>query len=180
VGAISSSSLQVGDGGLAFAQKKAAPSKAQQSADRELRKLAGRVLASDQAFPVSDKSAAKFVQRVKANGKLKIQENKEDKSWNVHYVAFLTDPIKGLEYTVRVVDVSGGTRRPVDAYQQYANQTGLTSVGGSLTFTREQIGVNRTLLITVEAGGRILGSGRVALVGEAERYKGEVDFRKEQ
>ena len=53
---------------------------------------------------------------------------------------------------------------------------GVQSLLSNIVLTRDQFGVNRKILVTIESLGKVVASGRFQILGEAEKYSGKVDF----
>ena len=64
----------------------------------------------------------------------------------------------------------------IGSFEQYVEQRGQTALLSNITLEREQIGVNRNVLMVIEVGGRAVASGKFKLLGEEERHSGKVDF----
>jgi len=154
----------------AYAGKKKAKSGAVE------KKFGGKVLLSDKRFPMTAKSASAYISKLKKQSKAKFWENKDTKTWKIYLAAFFKKPLPDIEYQLKVYDVTNGSKSVLVAIDQYADSAGGTSVISNITLERQFVGVNKSCLITIEANGRVVASGKFQILGEAEHYSGKVDF----
>ncbi len=139
----------------------------------------GKIVFAEKKFPTQAKSKVDYVRKVRKVSKDTFWEDKDNKRWKVRFGAFFARPLNDLEVTIKIFDVSGGTRQMVTSFEQYLDGRGQTSIISFLKLDREKFGVNRHLLMTVENRGKVLASGKFKILGEAERYSGKVDFTEE-
>ena len=85
-----------------------------------------------------------------------------------------------LELTVKLFDVTDGKKKLVNSYEQYTSDRGQRSLLSYITLERKFFGVNRHILMVMENRGRILATGRFTIIGEAEKFSGEVTFTEEE
>lgn len=153
--------------GTAEAGKKAKSSKV-------TKKLGGRITVSDKRFPLSAKSEAAYLAKVKKLSKTKFWEDKETKSWTIQFVAVFKKSLPDMEYTLLVTDASDG--RVLASTSQFADSSAQTSVTSSITLERQFVGVNKKCNISIVSGGRTMAAGSFQILGEAEKFDGKVDF----
>ena len=139
----------------------------------------GQILTAAKPFPTSAKSKRKYVQKLKKLRKSKFMENKDKKSWKIHYAAFFRRPLNDLEVTVKLYDITNGRKKLINSYEQYLSTRGQRSIISDITLERQYFGVNKRILMTMETRNYVLAMGRFYILGEAERYSGEVDFTKD-
>lgn len=140
----------------------------------------GSILTSDKRFPTSAKSANQYIGKIKKQRKNKFWEDKENKRWTVHFAAFFKRPLNDLEVTIKIYDITDGSKRMVASFEQYLDQRGQRSIISSIKLKRSEFGVNRHLMMVVENRGRRLALGKFKILGEAERYSGKVEFTEEE
>ena len=145
----------------------------------EARSFAGKIVTSDKRIPTSAKSKSAYYQQLRKQSRTQFREDK-NKQWVIHYAAFFRQPLNDLEVTIKLYDVTGKQRRLVASFEQWLNTRGQKEIISQLKLDREKFGVNRDILMTVENRNRVIASGKFKIVGEAERYKGRVDFSEEE
>lgn len=140
----------------------------------------GQILTARKAFPTSAKSKAQYIKKLKKLKTSKFLENKEKKSWKIHYAAFFRRPLNDLEVTVKLYDVTNGRKKLINSYEQYLPRRGEKSVISHITLERQHFGVNKQILIVMESRRYVLAMGRFYILGEAEKFSGEVDFTEDE
>ena len=78
--------------------------------------------------------------------------------------------------TVKLYDVTNGRKKLINSYEQYLSGRGETSVISYITLERQHFGVNKQILMVMESRRYVLAMGRFYILGEAEKFSGEVDF----
>jgi MYXO-CTERM domain-containing protein len=143
------------------------------------RKFGGRVLTSSKRFPTYARSVGAYISKIRKQVKTKFWENKADKSWKIHFIAFFRRPHDDMEVSIKLWDISTGQKHMLSTFEQYVERCA-TSYASNMVLKRADFGVNKQLLITVEATGRkVIASGKIKILGEGEKYKGKVDFSDE-
>ena len=140
----------------------------------------GQIITAKKRIPTHAKSANAYIKTLKKLKTTKFWENKQKKSWKIYYAAFFKKPLNDLELTVKLYDITDGSKKLVSSYEQYMNTRGEKSVNSHITLDRDFFGVNKHILMTVETKGYILSSGKFMILGEAEKYSGEVNFTEEE
>ncbi len=138
-----------------------------------------QVLVAPKKFPQSAASKDKYVKTLKTMRKKQLFQDKETKKWTIHFAAFFKKPLNDLEVTIRLYDVTEGTKKMVASFEQYLGKRGERSFHSSMTLDDKQIPVNRKVLMEIVNKGRVLAQAQFDLVGEAEKYSGQVDFSDE-
>jgi hypothetical protein len=138
-----------------------------------------RIMMSDKRFPLQAKSAAQYTAKIRAQSKTNFYENKETKSWKIHFIGFLKKPLNDLEYLVKIYDVSGRQQMLLSTFEQFTDSRGQNTLTSSVVLERKSFGVNKELMITMESKGRVLASGRLKILGEGDKFSGKVDFSEE-
>lgn len=141
--------------------------------------FSGQIKMSDKRFPQQAKSPAAFVAKIKSMSKTSFYENKETKSWKIYVIGFLKSPLNDLEYLVKIYDVTGRQQQMLASFEQFTDERGQKTLTSNITLERKQFGVNRELMITMESKGKVLASGRFKILGEGDKFKGKVDFSKD-
>jgi hypothetical protein len=136
----------------------------------------GQILTAAKSFPTAAKSKRAYVRKLKKLRKSKFLENKKKKSWKIYYAAFFRRPLNDLEITVKLYDITDGRKKLVNSYEQYLSERGQRSLISYIEIERQYFGVNKRILMTMESRNYILAMGRFYILGEGERYSGEVDF----
>lgn len=142
--------------------------------------FAGRIMMSEKRFPMQAKSAAAYTAAIKKQSKSNFYENKEAKSWTVHFIGFLKSPLNDLEYLVKIYDVTGRQQQLLSTFEQFTDSRGQNTLVSKVILERKQFGVNKELMVTMESKGRVLASGRLKILGQGEKFTGKVDFSDEE
>lgn len=143
--------------------------------------FAGKVLFSKKRFPTAAGSARAYIAKLKKQRTDKFWEDKKTKSWKVYYAAFFRRPLNDLEITVKLWDVSSGRKQLITSLEQYLDRRGERAIISSIELERKFFGVNKKILMTVEDHrGREYASGSFRILGEAERYTGQVSFTEDE
>jgi hypothetical protein len=156
------------------------------SADRKIEKeranpmFAGRIMLSDKYFPRSAKSLAAFNAQVRKQSKANFLEDKEKKNWKIYFAGFLKTPLNDVEYLVKIYELTGRGQQLVATVEQFTDSRGQYSLLSSIILDRKLAGVNKQLLMTIEAKGKTLASARFKILGEGERYTGKVNFSEDE
>jgi hypothetical protein len=140
----------------------------------------GQIITSAKRIPTSSKSKAAYIAALRKLKTTRFAEDRAKKQWKVHFAAFFRAPLDDLEVTVKIYDVSTGKQRLLTAFEQYMDKRGATSLTSQMTLARDQFGVNKNLMMVMENRGRILAAGRFAIVGEGEKFSGQVNFTEEE
>jgi hypothetical protein len=137
----------------------------------------GEILTSDKVFPGSAKSAQAYIASLKKQRKDRFWEDKENKRWKVYYAAFFKRPLNDLEVTIKLWDVSAGSKQMIQAFEQYLDRRGETAIISHILLERRYFGVNKKILMTIETHqGAVLAAGDFQILGEGEKFSGKVDF----
>ena len=142
--------------------------------------FAGRIMMSEKRFPTQAKSPAAYTAKIKSQAKTNFYENKETKSWKVHFIGFLKQPLNDLEYLVKIYDVTGRQQQLLSTFEQFTDERGQKTLTSSVVLERKSFGVNKELMVTMEHKGRVLASGRLKILGEGEKFTGKVDFSEDE
>jgi hypothetical protein len=136
----------------------------------------GQIITSNKRIPTRAKSPGAYIAKLKKSKKKRFMEDKEKKRWKIYFAAFFRHKLNDLEVTVKLYDVTNGAKHLVNSFEQYLSGRGQTSVISNVVLEREYFGVNKDILMVMESRGKILATGRFQILGEAEKYKGSVDF----
>ena len=140
--------------------------------------FAGRIMMSEKRFPMSAKSPAAYTAQIRKQSKTSFYEDKE-KKWKVHFIGFLKQPLNDLEYLVKIYEISGRAPHLLSTFEQFTDDRGQRTLTSSVILDRKQFGVNKELLITMEYRGKVLASGRLKILGQADKFTGKVNFSDE-
>jgi len=142
--------------------------------------FAGKIMLSDKRFPAQAKSLSAFNAKIRAQSKINFQEDKEKRTWKIHFAGFLRTPLNDLEYLVKVYEFVGGRQQLLLTFEQFTNERGQTALLSNMVLERKVVGVNKEMLVTMESKGRVLASSRFRILGQGEKYNGKVDFSEEE
>lgn len=138
--------------------------------------FAGKVILSSKRFPTYSKSASAYISAIRKQSKTSFMEDKSTGSWKIYFAAFLTKPLDDLEILVKLYDVTGRTKSVLATFEQFVDQRGQRTIISEFTLSREQVGVNKEIVIELDYKGRRMAAGQFRILGEAEKYSGKVDF----
>ena len=138
--------------------------------------FAGKILTSDKKFPSYAKSPAAYTAALRKQNKANFWEDKAKKSWRIYFAAFFKKGLTDIEVIVKLYDVNSSPKALIGSFEQYVDQRGQMALLSNITLQRDQVGVNRNVLMVIEVGGRAVASGKFKLLGEEERHSGKVDF----
>ncbi|MBA2544576.1 MAG: hypothetical protein H0V17_33345 [Deltaproteobacteria bacterium] len=141
--------------------------------------FSGRIMLSDKYYPRSAKSLAAFNAQVRKQSKENFLEDKEKKNWKIYFAGFLKTPLNDVEYLVKIYEMTGRGQQLVATVEQFTDSRGQYSLISSIVLDRKLAGVNKQLLMVLEAKGKTLASARFKILGEGERYSGKVNFSEE-
>jgi hypothetical protein len=140
----------------------------------------GQIITSAKSIPTTSRSESAYVSTLKKLRTKRFFENKQKKAWKIHYAAFFKKPLNDLELTIRLYDVTDGSRTLLNTFEQYLDGRGARSFTSSMELDREQVGVNRSILMVIESRGYVLASASFQILGEGPKYSGKVDFSEEE
>jgi hypothetical protein len=140
----------------------------------------GEIITSAKRIPTSSKSKAAYIATLRKLKTTRFWEDREKKQWKVHFAAFFRTPLNDLEVTVKIYDVSTGRQHLITSFEQYVDKRGTRSLTSHMTLERDHFGVNKNLMMVMENRGRILAAGRFSILGQGEKYSGQVNFTEEE
>jgi hypothetical protein len=140
----------------------------------------GQIITSAKRIPTKASSKEAYISQLKRQKTGRFYENKSTKSWKVYYTAFFRKPLNSLEVTIKIYDLSGGGKHMLTSFEQYMDKRGARSITSNVTLERDSFGVNKNLMMTVESNGAVLSATRFAILGEGEKYSGQVNFSEEE
>lgn len=138
--------------------------------------FAGKVILSNKRFPTYSKSASAYVSAIKKQAKTTFMEDKANHQWKIYFAAFLSKPLDDIEVMIKLYDVTGRQKSLLATFEQFTDERGQRTIISNFTLDRDQVGVNKEVIIEVESKGRRLAAGQFRILGEAEHYSGKVDF----
>ena len=140
----------------------------------------GKIVTSHKRIPTTAKSKKAYFSKLRKQKRIQFQENKETKQWKIYYAAFFRKPLNDLEVTIKLYDVTDKKRHLKVSYETFLSSRGQENLISHIKLDREQFGVNREIWMVIEKRGRKLADGKFKIVGEAEKYKGVVEFTEEE
>jgi hypothetical protein len=142
----------------------------------------GRVIVSDKSFPLESKSAQAYIASVKKQSKDRFMEDKEKGQWKIYYAAFFKKPLNDLEVKCTVYDVTDGSQRFIDSWDEYLAERGQRVIIGNVKLKRQdgKVNPNSKILIVMESHGSIVATASFYIIGEAKKFSGKVEFSEEE
>ena len=140
----------------------------------------GQIITSAKKIPTVAKSKNAYISTLRKQKATRFMENKTTKAWKIYYTAFFRRPLNSLEVTVKIWDVSSGAKHLITTFEQYMDKRGAKSITSHVVLNRDDFGVNKNLMMTMESNGAVLAATRFAILGEAEKYSGQVNFSEEE
>jgi hypothetical protein len=142
----------------------------------------GRVIVSDKSFPLESKSAQAYIASVKKQSKDRFMEDKEKGQWKVYYAAFFKKPLNDLEVKCTVYDVTDGSQRFIDSWDEYLAERGQRVIIGNVKLKRQEgkVNPNSKILIVMESHGSIVATASFYIIGEAKKFSGKVEFSEDE
>ena len=142
----------------------------------------GRVIVSDKSFPLESKSAQAYIASVKKQSKDRFMEDKEKGQWKIYYAAFFKKPLNDLEVKVTIYDVTDGSQRFIDSWEEFLTERNQRVIIGNLKLKRQEgkVNPNSKILMVMESRGQIVASASFYIIGEAKKFSGKVEFSEEE
>jgi hypothetical protein len=142
----------------------------------------GRVIVSDKSFPLESKSAQAYIASVKKQSKDRFMEDKEKGQWKVYYAAFFKKPLNDLEVKCTIYDVTDGSQRFIDSWDEYLAERGQRVIIGNVKLKRQEgkVNPNSKILIVMESHGSIVATASFYIIGEAKKFSGKVEFSEDE
>ncbi len=144
--------------------------------------LGGKIMLSETPFPRQVKSPDAFLAQVKKQAKDRFWENKETRQWKLYYAAFFKKPVDDLEIGVKFYDISDGSKRLVQSFEQYLDSRGQRAIIGNVVLKKGEGGYdpNSKILVEMDDRGRLLAQAVFYLQGEGRKFSGKVEFTEEE
>jgi hypothetical protein len=142
----------------------------------------GRVMCSEKPYPTEAKSANTYIASVKKQSKDRFQEDKEKGQWKIYYAAFFKKPLNDLEIKVTLYDVTDGSQRYIDSWEEFLQERGQRVIVGNVKLKKQEgkINPNSKILMVMESRGRIVATASFYILGEGKKYTGKVEFSEEE
>ncbi|HUJ61488.1 MAG TPA: hypothetical protein VLX92_23445 [Kofleriaceae bacterium] len=145
-------------------------------ADDPNRVFAGQIITMTKRPPASAKSPGAYIATMRKLKQVNFMEDKTDHSWTVYFVAFLKSPLDDVEYAIKFYELSGRSQQLLATSDQFTDSRGEKTINSKIKLDKEQMGVNKELLMTLENKGRVLASARFRILGEGDKFTGKVNF----
>jgi hypothetical protein len=136
----------------------------------------GRIVLSTKRFPQSARSSAAYIAAVRKQAQDNFYEDKTNHTWKIYFTGFLKTPLNDVEYVVKVYELTGKGQQLLVSFDQYTDTRGEKTISANMTLDKQQVGVNKQCLITMESKGKVLASAQFKILGEGEHFSGKVDF----
>lgn len=141
------------------------------SAETPEHAFAGGIVMSAKAYP-----SGASVDAIKKQSATWFQEDKKDHTWTVFLVGYFKAPLDDMEYVILVKDLSNKSQVLL-SIDKYLSNRGAKSASAKLVLDKEKVGVNKELMVTMEAHGKVLALTRVKILGDYDKAgSGKVDF----
>ena len=114
-------------------------------AQAEEHPFAGRIVTSNKRIASTDKAT------LEKQHQTRFYQDAESGQWHIHYAAFFKRPLKDLEVTIKVYDVTDKRSALKGTYKGTPGR-GQTHLISYLKLDREKFGVNRRILMVVDRG----------------------------
>ena len=79
-----------------------------------------------------------------------------------------------------VRQLTGKSQQLLVTADQYTDERGQKTIIASIKLDKQQVGVNKNLLMTIESKGKVYASGELRILGEGERFSGKVNFSEDE
>ena len=141
----------------------------------------GRIITSAKRFPTQAKSPSAYTAAIRKQAATSFKEDKADHTWVIHLAAFLKAPLNDVEYALKIYEVNGRSQQLLAAIDQYSDERGQRTIITKVKLDKEQIGVNKQIMMTIESKGKILAStAPIKILGEGEHFSGKVNFSEDE
>jgi hypothetical protein len=142
----------------------------------------GRVVVSDKSFPLESKSPQAYIASVKKQSKDRFMEDKEKGQWKIYYAAFFKKPLNDLEVKCTVYDVTDGSQRFIDSWDEYLAERNQRVIIGNVKLKRQdgKVNPNSKIMIVMESHGSIVATASFYIIGEAKKFSGKVEFSEDE
>lgn len=141
------------------------------SAETPEKAFAGGIVMSAKAYP-----SGATVEAIKKQSATWFQEDKKEHSWTIFVTGYFKAPLDDMEYVILVKDLSNKSQILL-SIDKYLSNRGAKSASAKLVLDKEKVGVNKELMITMEAKGKVLALTRVKILGDYDQHgTGKVDF----
>ncbi len=137
----------------------------------------GRIMVSSKRFPTQAKSPSAYTAAIRKQSGINFYEDKADHTWKLFFAAFLKAPLNDVEYSLKIYELSGHSQTLLVAADQYTDERGQRTIIANIKLDKQQVGVNKAIMFTVESKGKILASSAaIKILGEGEHFSGKVNF----
>jgi hypothetical protein len=142
----------------------------------------GRIMCSEKTFPLESKSANEYISSVKKQSKDRFQEDKEKGQWKIYYAAFFKKPLNDLEIKVTIYDVTDGSQRFIDSWEEFLTERGQRVIVGNVKLKKQEgkVNPNSKILMVMESKGSTVATASFYILGEAKKFTGKVEFTDEE
>ncbi len=141
--------------------------------------FSGRIMISSKRFAASAKSPGAYIAMIRKMSGTNFYEDKKEHTFTLYLAGFLKSKLDDVEYVLKVYELGAKGQAMLQSADQYTDARGQQTILTKLVLKKEEVGVNKEILVTMESKGKILASGRVKILGEGEHYTGKVDFSEE-
>ena len=142
--------------------------------------FAGKMMLASKRFPQQAKSKDAYIAQIRKLSQSNFYEDKTDHTWKIYIAAFLKTPLNDVEYSLKIYELTGKSQQLLTAADQYTDERGQKTIITSIKLDKQQVGVNKQLMMTIESKGRVLASGMCKILGEGEHFTGKVEFSEDE
>ena len=140
------------------------------------------IIASAKPIPRTSKSVGSYIKTLRKLKTKQFKENEETSSWKIYFAAFFARPLNDVEVTIKLYDMTPGrgATTMVGSFEQYLTKRGERVLVSNVTLDRKTFGVNRRIMMVVESRKQKLATTTFDIIGNVEKFSGEVDFTKDK
>jgi hypothetical protein len=150
-------------------------------ADNPNQAFNGRIMVSAKRFPTQAKSPSAYTAAIRKQSAINFFEDKSDHTWKLYFAAFLKQPLNDVEYALKIYELSGNSQQLLVSADQYTDERGQRTIIANIKLDKQQVGVNKAIMLTVESKGKVLASSAaIKILGEGERFTGKVNFSEDE
>jgi hypothetical protein len=150
-------------------------------ADNPNQAFNGRIMVSSKRFPTQAKSPSAYTAAIRKQSGLNFYEDKADHTWKLYFAAFLKAPLNDVEYSLKIYDVGNHGQSLIVSADQYTDERGQRTIIANIKLDKQQVGVNKAIMLTVESKGKVLASSAaIKILGEGEHFTGKVNFSEDE
>jgi hypothetical protein len=138
--------------------------------------FSGRIMASPKRFAASANSTGAYIAMIRKLSTTNFYEDKKEHTFTIYFAGFLKTKLDDVEYVLKIYELGKAGQAMLASMDQYTDARGQQTILTKVVLKKEDVGVNKELLVTMESKGKQLAVGRIKILGEGEHFTGKVDF----